>query len=214
MYVQYVCAYVFVYIGEWENSCNELQRMCIVRSLRPDRVPVVVTSYINNNLGHDFTDPPVLNMASVLEDSSCRVPLIFVLSPGVVRGGEGREKCVCVCVCVCVCDGLGCDSDTGEWRGGVCCGVWEPVTWSVGDMGSTAVLECSTHTTCSRFRAMCLRVVPVRTQDPTHVSACCTCMHTGPHSSPPALGGQQRNGRQVPEPVPWAGTSPSSEEDD
>ena len=65
--------------------------MCIVRSLRPDRVPVVVTSYINNNLGHDFTDPPVLNMASVLEDSSCRVPLIFVLSPGVVCvWGEGR----------------------------------------------------------------------------------------------------------------------------
>lgn len=77
-----------VCVGEWENSCNELQRMCIVRSLRPDRVPVVVTSYINNNLGHDFTDPPVLNMSSVLEDSSCRVPLIFVLSPGVVRGGE------------------------------------------------------------------------------------------------------------------------------
>ena len=103
MYVQYVCAYVFVYIGEWENSCNELQRMCIVRSLRPDRVPVVVTSYINNNLGHDFTDPPVLNMASVLEDSSCRVPLIFVLSPGVVREGEGRGgRSVCVCVCVCV----------------------------------------------------------------------------------------------------------------
>ena len=75
-------------VGEWENSCNELQRMCIVRSLRPDRVPVVVTSYINNNLGHEFTDPPVLNMASVLEDSSCRVPLIFVLSPGVVSGGR------------------------------------------------------------------------------------------------------------------------------
>ena len=127
VYVQYVCAYVFVYIGEWENSCNELQRMCIVRSLRPDRVPVVVTSYINNNLGHDFTDPPVLNMASVLEDSSCRVPLIFVLSPGVVRGGEGREGRGGEGgegeVCVCVCDGLGCDSDTGEWRGGVCCGV-------------------------------------------------------------------------------------------
>ena len=68
--------------------------MCIVRSLRPDRVPVVVTSYINNNLGHDFTDPPVLNMASVLEDSSCRVPLIFVLSPGVVRVWGGGEMCV------------------------------------------------------------------------------------------------------------------------
>ena len=77
-----------------------------MRSLRPDRVPYVVTSYINNNLGHDFTDPPVLNMASVLEDSSCRVPLIFVLSPGVVCMCGVFLVCVCVCVrereCVCV----------------------------------------------------------------------------------------------------------------
>ena len=43
----------------------------------------------------------------------------------------------------------------------------EPVTWSVGDVGSTAVLECHTLTTCSCFRAMCLHVVLVRTQDPT-----------------------------------------------
>ena len=71
-------------IGEWENSCNELQRMLIVRSLRSDRVPFTVTTFIINNLGAKFVEPPVLNMASVVEDSSCRTPLIFVLSPGVV----------------------------------------------------------------------------------------------------------------------------------
>jgi hypothetical protein len=37
--------------GEWENSCNELQRMLVVRSLRPDRVPQTVTSFVINNLG-------------------------------------------------------------------------------------------------------------------------------------------------------------------
>ena len=31
-----------------------------------------------------FVEPPVLNMAAVVEDSTCRTPLIFVLSPGVV----------------------------------------------------------------------------------------------------------------------------------
>ena len=31
-----------------------------------------------------FVEPPVLNMGAVVEDSSCRTPLIFVLSPGVV----------------------------------------------------------------------------------------------------------------------------------
>ena len=38
-------------VGEWENSCNELQRMLIVRSMRSDRVPFCVTTFIVNNLG-------------------------------------------------------------------------------------------------------------------------------------------------------------------
>uniref|UniRef100_H2ZI79 Dynein axonemal heavy chain 2 n=1 Tax=Ciona savignyi TaxID=51511 RepID=H2ZI79_CIOSA len=69
--------------GEWENSCNELQRMVIVRSLRSDRVSFCATSFIVNNLGSKFVEPPVLDMKQVVDDSTPRSPLIFVLSPGV-----------------------------------------------------------------------------------------------------------------------------------
>lgn len=69
--------------SEWENACNELQRMLIVRSLRPDRVSFCASSFIVNNLGSKFVEPPVLDMRAVLEDSTTRTPLIFVLSPGV-----------------------------------------------------------------------------------------------------------------------------------
>ncbi|XP_064408838.1 dynein axonemal heavy chain 2 [Latimeria chalumnae] len=69
--------------GEWENSCNELQRMLIVRSLRQDRVAFCVTSFIINNLGMKFVEPPVLEMKSVVDDSTAKSPLIFVLSSGV-----------------------------------------------------------------------------------------------------------------------------------
>ncbi|XP_028992315.1 dynein axonemal heavy chain 2 isoform X2 [Betta splendens] len=69
--------------GDWENNCNELQRMLIVRSLRQDRVSFCVSSFIVNNLGSSFVEPPVLDMKAVVEESSCRTPLIFVLSPGV-----------------------------------------------------------------------------------------------------------------------------------
>ena len=51
--------------GEWDNACNELQRMLIVRSLRPDRVAFCATSFIVNNLGSKFTEPPVLDMQQV-----------------------------------------------------------------------------------------------------------------------------------------------------
>ncbi|XP_045920170.1 dynein axonemal heavy chain 2 isoform X2 [Micropterus dolomieu] len=69
--------------GDWENNCNELQKMLIVRSLRQDRISLCVTSFIVNNLGSRFVEPPVLDMKAVVEESSCRTPLIFVLSPGV-----------------------------------------------------------------------------------------------------------------------------------
>ena len=32
-----------------------------------------------------FVEPPVLRMSEVVEDSTCKIPLIFVLSSGVVR---------------------------------------------------------------------------------------------------------------------------------
>ncbi|KAM9407837.1 LOW QUALITY PROTEIN: dynein axonemal heavy chain 2 [Salvelinus alpinus] len=69
--------------GEWENGCNELQRMLIVRSLRQDRVAFCVAAFIINNLGSRFVEPPVLDMKAVVEDSTTKTPLIFVLSPGV-----------------------------------------------------------------------------------------------------------------------------------
>nr|XP_034361929.1 LOW QUALITY PROTEIN: dynein heavy chain 2, axonemal [Arvicanthis niloticus] len=69
--------------GEWENACNEMQRMLIVRSLRQDRVAFCVTSFIVSNLGSRFIEPPVLNMKAVMEDSTPRSPLVFILSPGV-----------------------------------------------------------------------------------------------------------------------------------
>ena len=69
--------------GEWDNTANELQRMLIVRSLRPDRVSFCVTQFIVNNLGSKYVEPPILDLKAILEDSTARTPLIFVLSPGV-----------------------------------------------------------------------------------------------------------------------------------
>uniref|UniRef100_A0A9J7YNX9 Dynein axonemal heavy chain 2 n=1 Tax=Cyprinus carpio carpio TaxID=630221 RepID=A0A9J7YNX9_CYPCA len=57
--------------------------MLIVRSLRQDRISLCVTTFVINNLGSQFVEPPILDMKAVLADSTMRTPLIFVLSPGV-----------------------------------------------------------------------------------------------------------------------------------
>ncbi|XP_048505442.1 dynein axonemal heavy chain 2 [Athalia rosae] len=70
-------------VGEWDDTCNEFQRMLFVRSCRSDRISFCITSFIVNNLGQRFVEPPVLDMKTVLDDSVAQTPLIFVLSPGV-----------------------------------------------------------------------------------------------------------------------------------
>ena len=69
--------------AEWESKCNELQRLILVRCLRPDRVIFAATTYVSNALGRKYVEPPVLDLAETLKDSTALSPLIFVLSAGV-----------------------------------------------------------------------------------------------------------------------------------
>ncbi|KAG1668463.1 hypothetical protein FOA52_005236 [Chlamydomonas sp. UWO 241] len=69
--------------SEWESKCNELQRMIVVRCLRPDRVIFSATAYVANAMGRKFVEPPVLDLGETHADSTSMSPLIFVLSSGV-----------------------------------------------------------------------------------------------------------------------------------
>ncbi|KAF5308522.1 hypothetical protein FQR65_LT06187 [Abscondita terminalis] len=70
-------------IGEWEEICNEFQKMLFVRCIRQDRLSFSITNFLINQMGPKFIEPPVLDIKSVLEESVAQTPLIFVLSPGV-----------------------------------------------------------------------------------------------------------------------------------
>lgn len=52
-------------VGDWEGKFDNLQKMLIVRSLRQDRVTFCVTSFIIDNLGVSFVEPPALDMKAV-----------------------------------------------------------------------------------------------------------------------------------------------------
>ena len=71
--------------GEWQSKTAEsyLQRMLIVRCLRPDRVVFMVYRYIEDKLGAQYVDPPPFNLKDTFEESRNIIPLVFVLSPGV-----------------------------------------------------------------------------------------------------------------------------------
>lgn len=69
--------------GEWSNKCSEMQKLCILRSLRIDRVMFGAARFIASNIGPEFVEPPAFDLKAVYDTSNSKTPLIFVLSPGV-----------------------------------------------------------------------------------------------------------------------------------
>ncbi|KAA0178390.1 hypothetical protein FNF27_00239 [Cafeteria roenbergensis] len=69
--------------GGFDGRLTELQHMCLVRAIRPDRVLRVVKSFVSSNLGPQFVVPPPNTVRELLEVSDEVTPVIFVLSPGV-----------------------------------------------------------------------------------------------------------------------------------
>uniref|UniRef100_A0A4W6DYT1 Dynein axonemal heavy chain 12 n=1 Tax=Lates calcarifer TaxID=8187 RepID=A0A4W6DYT1_LATCA len=66
----------------WCDQLNDLQKMIIVRCLRPDKIVPAVTKYVTGNLGKKFVQPPPFDLSKSYLDSNSTIPLVFVLSPG------------------------------------------------------------------------------------------------------------------------------------
>ncbi|KFO19799.1 Dynein heavy chain 7, axonemal [Fukomys damarensis] len=65
-----------------DKTLNELQKIIILRCLRPDKITPAITNYVTDKLGKKFVEPPPFDVAKSYLDSNCTIPLIFVLSPG------------------------------------------------------------------------------------------------------------------------------------
>jgi len=68
--------------GEWQERLKGIQRLCFLRTLRPDRLTAAVLHFVEGEMGQKFVEPPTFDIAVSFEDSTKMSPLIFVLSPG------------------------------------------------------------------------------------------------------------------------------------
>ncbi|XP_030740234.2 dynein axonemal heavy chain 3 [Echinops telfairi] len=67
--------------GQWEFA-EGLERMVILRCLRPDKIIPAAREFISEQMGKVYVEPPTFDLQGSYYDSSCCAPLIFVLSPG------------------------------------------------------------------------------------------------------------------------------------
>jgi len=74
--------------ARWDTKLSDMQKLCIIRVLRLDRVMNAATLFISKNIGSQFSFSPSLNLTEVLKTSTPKVPLILILSPGVDPAGQ------------------------------------------------------------------------------------------------------------------------------
>jgi len=69
--------------GEWASKLNELQRLVLVRCVRPDRVGTASAKIVVSNMGAKYVDNVPTDIATAYLESSAIIPLIFILADGV-----------------------------------------------------------------------------------------------------------------------------------
>eukprot|EP00058_Branchiostoma_floridae_P013849 XP_002599337.1 hypothetical protein BRAFLDRAFT_275161 [Branchiostoma floridae] len=67
---------------EWKNKTS-LQKLCMMRALRPDRMMYAVRNYVEEKLGTQYVEGSSVPFAKSYEESSPETPMFFILSPGV-----------------------------------------------------------------------------------------------------------------------------------
>ncbi|KAM7359342.1 dynein heavy chain at 89D isoform 2-T2 [Cochliomyia hominivorax] len=68
--------------GEFNINCSPFQKLMFLRCFRVDRIFRSINQYIVDTMGEFFIMPPALSFAAIYEQSTCRIPVCFILSAG------------------------------------------------------------------------------------------------------------------------------------
>ncbi|XP_017966124.2 dynein beta chain, ciliary-like, partial [Drosophila navojoa] len=68
--------------GEWKTK-SAIQRLCIMRCIRPDRMSYAMKGFIDEKLGSKYIDARSIEFSKTFKESSPETHIFFVLSPGV-----------------------------------------------------------------------------------------------------------------------------------
>uniref|UniRef100_A0ACB8EKK7 Dynein heavy chain 9, axonemal n=2 Tax=Sphaerodactylus townsendi TaxID=933632 RepID=A0ACB8EKK7_9SAUR len=81
-YVESECPEKEKFPQEWKNK-SALQKLCMMRAIRPDRMTYAVRDFVEEKLGSKYVVGRSLDFATSFEESGPATPMFFILSPGV-----------------------------------------------------------------------------------------------------------------------------------
>lgn len=66
----------------YHEHYDSLQKLCILRTIRPDKISDGVMNYVIEYLGKRYVEPPPFDLMACYKDSNSITPLLFILSKG------------------------------------------------------------------------------------------------------------------------------------
>ena len=69
--------------GDYEKTLSPLDKMILLRAMRPDRLFNCLSTFIAETMGKDYISQKPFNMRSTFDETSNRTPVFFVLFAGV-----------------------------------------------------------------------------------------------------------------------------------
>jgi dynein heavy chain len=75
------------------EKISPLGKLAVCRCFRPDRVYNAVKLFVMEAVGEKFVQPPVLDYSRIYAQSTCTMPMVFILSPGADPQSDIQKFC-------------------------------------------------------------------------------------------------------------------------
>jgi dynein heavy chain len=66
----------------WDMKLTPFQKMLLLKTFRKEKLLFAFEAFVSKTMGSNFVEPPPFKLDDVFKDSSCRTPIIFILSTG------------------------------------------------------------------------------------------------------------------------------------
>ncbi|CAF1522285.1 unnamed protein product, partial [Adineta steineri] len=66
----------------FDTLLNDFEKLMLIRCFSPNRIIFAINKYITKIMGEKYIIPPTVYFDSIFEQSTCQIPVIFILSPG------------------------------------------------------------------------------------------------------------------------------------
>ncbi|XP_060697694.1 dynein axonemal heavy chain 6 [Hemiscyllium ocellatum] len=72
----------YVIIGHWNERLTLFQKLILIKSFWEEKVVFAITDFVIETLGQEFVENPPVDLATLYQDMSNNIPLVFILSTG------------------------------------------------------------------------------------------------------------------------------------